>query len=522
MKLEEKLVLQTFWEKIKKYFATKLYVATLKSSKQDTLIAGKGIRIVNNVISNSLFPYKYKNDQGEWVIQGSDEKVIVTLFGPTGFNLANRQITLTYYQNNEPILPARVITKTTDSNGVVIFSSNPNDLGEGEVGTGVPVGYEYEITFPKIANYQEITPEKHVAGVVERNIEVTYVKLPDISEDDYGEEITIHLDKFENNEVTPFEGVNVSVKIGTATATTYTTDENGNVILKKDNNGNDIPLKIRYGQSYTVTVPTMTDYYIPAAAYTQTYTSEKRKRDISFTYKFIKVGIFIVDKYGDEYTGEEWEQARDVDQTVINEDAVLLKVVTSTLAAYDGIFAIDIDDARKHKNIVNNIAWSNIATQFYSIPNISTAGSNSYPQNSFTYLGYSQSLLIQQEGDDRGISTPAVDRCLSFEKILISRNGEFVQKLNGFLCDSGQVHTLISNITIVNNLLEIVRPASEKPDGVTYYTVENLGYGICTCNQYNDRCYRYKSRSSGGWPYADQNATKTRKDNMCIYTFYTI
>ena len=78
MKLEEKLVLQTFWEKIKKYFATKLYVATLKSSKQDTLIAGKGIRIVNNVISNSLFPYKHKNEQGEWVIEGNDEKVQYT------------------------------------------------------------------------------------------------------------------------------------------------------------------------------------------------------------------------------------------------------------------------------------------------------------------------------------------------------------------------------------------------------------------------------------------------------------
>jgi hypothetical protein len=133
MKLGEKLVLETFWNKIKKYFATKLYVSTLKSSKQNTLIAGKGIRIVNNVISNSLFPYKHKNEQGEWVIEGNDEKVIVTLFGPDGFNVSNRQITLIYYQNNEPILPERVITKTTDENGIVIFSSDDE--------TGVPIGY---------------------------------------------------------------------------------------------------------------------------------------------------------------------------------------------------------------------------------------------------------------------------------------------------------------------------------------------------------------------------------------------
>jgi hypothetical protein len=49
-------------------------------------------------------------------------------------------------------------------------------------------------------------------------------------------------------------------------------------------------------------------------------------------YKFIRVGIFIVDKNGKEYTSEEWEYFRDdedVDEQdrVVNEDAILLKVV---------------------------------------------------------------------------------------------------------------------------------------------------------------------------------------------------
>jgi hypothetical protein len=121
--------------------------------------------------------------------------------------------------------------------------------------------------------------------------------LPTPEDDDYGEEIIIHLDKFEDNKVVPFEGVDISVKIGSNAATTYTTDASGNTIS----------FKVRYGQSYTVTAPTMTYYYIPNTIYTKIYTSEKRRRDISFTYKFIKVGVFIVDKNGNEYTGEEWE-----------------------------------------------------------------------------------------------------------------------------------------------------------------------------------------------------------------------
>ena len=508
MKLEEKLVLQAFWEKIKKYFATKLYVATLKSSKQDTLIAGKGIRIVNNVISNSLFPYKYKNDQGEWVVQGTDEKVIVTLFGPPGFNLANRQIILTYYQANEPVLPARVITKTTDSNGVVIFRT------EGEEKTGVPVGYEYEITFPKIDTYQEITPEKHVAGVVERNIEVTYIGLPDISEDDYGEEITIHLDKFENNEVTPFPSniggtdTKVSIKIGTATATTYDIDANGNVILKKDNNGNDIPLKIRYGQTYTVTVPTTTNYYIPAAKYTQTYTSEKRHRDISFMYRFIRAGVFIVDKNGKEYTGEEWEYFRDdenVDEQdrVVNEDAILLKIASSTLAAYNGIFGVDIDNLRL-RNYGGNVAWANLNVQFNSIP--STQSQNSSVL--YYYDGYVQSSLIQKEGDDRLISTPAVDRCLSKTKNISS-----IGICQGFLGSPGQWQTIWNNRNTIDALLEIVRPTTEKPDGVTYYQFNNLTTGKWTSGQSNYRCGCYfnnkivTSDGIGNYKSSTTNAT---------------
>jgi hypothetical protein len=60
--------------------------------------------------------------------------------------------------------------------------------------------------------------------------------LPTPEDDDYGEEIIIHLDKFEDNKVVPFEGVDISVKIGTA-ATTYTTDANGNTVS----------FKVRYG-----------------------------------------------------------------------------------------------------------------------------------------------------------------------------------------------------------------------------------------------------------------------------------
>jgi hypothetical protein len=144
-------------------------------------------------------------------------------------------------------------------------------------------------------------------------------------------------------------------------------------------------------------------------------------------YKFIRVGIFIVDKNGKEYTGEEWEHFRDdedVDEQdrVVNEDAILLKVVTSTLAAYNGIFGVDIDHIRILNYDKTAYKWcSNGDTySFTSVPfaNITEITSSNIPRQEYMFNGFQQSILIKKESADFGITVPAISKCLTYQKVL--------------------------------------------------------------------------------------------------------
>ena len=196
----------------------------------------------------------------------------------------------------------------------------------------------------------------------------------------------------------------------------------------------------------------MTDYYIPEAEYTQTYTSEKRRRDISFMYKFVRVGVFIVDKNGKEYTGEEWEHFRDdedVDEQdrVVNEDAILIKIATSTLAAHNGIFGLDIDGIRERT--YNTAKFSDVRVRFNSVPG---SGGAEVSKQKYYYSGLIPSKLVQQEGDDKGITTTAVDRCLN---TFVTLN---IFTSQGFLGTIGQWSILWTNRLNIDALLELTRP----------------------------------------------------------------
>ena len=372
------------------------------SAKQDVLTAGAGIKIQNGVISNTVMPAS----EGNEIVQ-----VVVTSIGATVSNLA-----LNVYYNNESE-PHH--SYTTDENGMCSFN--------------VPYGYVYEIVFPTIAGYKEITPEKHTATLIERGIEVEYEALPQEGDDDYGEKVTVHMSKKSGNTLTNFAEASLTVTVD-GTSTTYTTDSTGSAAFV-----------VPYGKSYTVSAANVQDYYISRNAYSNTYEAAKTRRIITYTYRKLQSGLFIVCSNGDEYTLDQWEAAL-ANETVTYTDAVIIKVATTSLANNGGVFGVFIDHIRERSYGADG-TWAAQNVQFNSIPLNGNSSSALY-----YYDGLTASKLVQAEGDERDIATPAVDKCLSFSYTI----GE--EELPGFLGSTGQWANLWANVVEFDDMLVATRP----------------------------------------------------------------
>lgn len=241
------------------------------------------------------------------------------------------------------------------------------------------------------------------------------------------------------NTLSKVSGATVNVTIDGIT-TAYTTDANGEATFT-----------VAFGNSYTVVAAKREGWYVPQSAYSQTFVADQTVRIVTYIFRSANTGLFVVASDGDEYTLPEWEDSVEAG-TRENSEAKLIKVSTNALVQAGGIFAVSIDHLRSRSYGANQ-AWSPSGVRFTSIPLNGNSASASY-----YYDGLTASRLIQQEGDERSIETPAADKCLALNfKLADGTEDELV--LPGFLGSVGQWNELWLNATEVDDILISTRPS---------------------------------------------------------------
>lgn len=316
----------------------------------------------------------------------------------------------------------------------------------------IPLGNHYRIVFPVIEGLERISDIEDTALLVWKAIEVEYT--------DRREKVEIHVQEhLRNNTTLDSEEVSIQITIDGVT-TSYITDENGR-----------IDVNIPYGTTYTIKAPNRVGFYIKLGEYTRTYTAGNSSRPVDFMYREWTTGLFFVDSSGNEYTMDQMEVL--IDNFTINpQDIRFIAVKTDTLLANNGQFIIDVDIIRARGT---SMQWASSNTAFNSIPLNGQGASASY-----YYDGLSASRLIQEEGDERGINTPAVDQCLTRS---IEINSEPHQ---GFLGALGQWAELWPNRLAVDEMIMLIRPLSTTNQLLSTYTTSKWtstqGGASAACN----------------------------------------
>ena len=389
-------VLTALWQKTNDVFSTKTQLAAGLATKQDVLIAGQGINISSNgVISNTA----------------TEETIsIVVTSEVTGFDAEG--LVINVYYNNSPNVSTTV---TLDENGMGTLI--------------VPHDYRYRLAFPDVEGCGRIPPIVHTSTLVQRSIEVEYEAESSIT----GESVQITALKKENGSYVAAEDITITV---TFNDTDYhlTTGSDGKASIL-----------VPYGNNYQVVFPDLTGYYMMPTTKNQTLYSNRTSRYITGRYDDPQSGLYIVASDGTEFTPDQWEIAVEGGSRQ-NSEAKVIKIATSALVTAGGVFGIDIDMVR-NRTYPQSLKWAASNVLFNSIPEDGNSTSALY-----YYDGLSASKLIQTEGNDRNIDTPAVDDCLNRTLMINNIPHE------GFLGSAGQWAQLWANITAIDDILSSVRP----------------------------------------------------------------
>lgn len=436
-----KYVLISLWNKICDVFATKQELSNIVENKQDRLTAGIGIRIEGNTIINQAIPTTEKEEIVQVAISFENSEELQELY--------NLKLNVYF---NDAVNPSEQII--IDEGGMCSFT--------------VPYGYKYRIEFPILHGYKQIEDEEHIATVIERSIEVKYEH-----QQLYYEHVVILLGYKVGQSKTAFTNQEFLINID-GQEKQLVTDSSGIVRIN-----------IPYGKSYTITVPTLTGYYIDASQ--QTFQASQKARRIYFTYKrYDTLGLFIVDKNNlYELSLNAWRAA--VQANILqNEDSEYILIKTNDFILHNSICYIELNQLSEQtfRSYGRRIFWnSGLCPRSVIIP-----PNNAFPNgtNCDTYYdGYRTNLLLQQEGLERNISTPLIDYFLSLKK-------EFgYDLLQGFVPSLNQGNIIYSsNIEEVQDILDEVRPNATYTIGSTtnfafrsstvksYNTKQNLDYAI--------------------------------------------
>ena len=321
-------------------------------------------------------------------------------------------LTLNVYYNGSSHVSARMVT---DAQGMASME--------------VPRGYTYRVVFPQIAGCKDITAVQHTASVAQRSIEAAYVAE---DEPETGTVRVVVADVV-NGVMTVTQGVDVTFAAN-GTETTVATGADGIAEAQAP-----------YGVQATVTVATRSGKYARNNQYSWTFVMEQSVKVIGVKYYTYQTGLFIVDSAGQEWSLDDWKEAV-AEGVRINSDGKLIKVTSGVLVDNGGVFAIDIDMVRERTQGANK-QWCPQNVQFNSIPlNGNSASAACY------YDGLTASRLVQAEGDERGMDTPAADACLAQSRTVGGVT------LPGFLGSTGQWVQLWLNVAEIDEILQAVRP----------------------------------------------------------------
>lgn len=413
-------------------------IGEIVSGKQNELVSGSNIKTVNgqsllgsgniNIYAPSTADINLNgsvitvtNNAGDTesidVLASTDERVQIAVTTEVQGVSVSGLVINAYYNNAE----TPTATVTLDANGMGTLR--------------VPNGYTYKLVFPSVQGCADIAPVVHTATVSQRSVEVEYAEyIPGQNV----EEVTVLVQEYAGQTVTNVSGLTVTLTIS-GNSTQYVTNSSGKVVINVD-----------LGSQYSISVPNREGYYVsPMNTQTQSFTAESSSRGVLFIYRNAETGIFIVHENGDDYTLPEWEDAVSAG-TVTNSQAKLIKIATSTLVDNNGVFGVLIDHLRE-RTYGANVQWNPESALFNSIPFDGNSASQPY-----YYNGMTASDLIQKEGDERGLQTPAVDRCLAMTQTI--GEGESEQTLKGFLGSVGQWNILWTNRTEIDNILTSTRP----------------------------------------------------------------
>lgn len=419
--------------------------------------------------------------------------VVVTTQVP-GLSVANLTLNVIYNDNPTKIAQQPI----TDGNGMCSFR--------------VPNGYTYKIIFPDRPNCHEIIPVQHTAAILQRSVEVEYVaKTQQEIEDEKGETVRVNLNDHINMSVSNPSGIDVTLNIGGTINIIHTTDSNGIAEFEIDPQ--------YYGQTYTVTVPQRENYYIRNNVYSKSYVAEKTTREIHFNYRQFNTGVFVVTSDGKEYDRDQWEAAIDPnsENPVDKSTAVFIKIATPTLLGQESQFGVKIEHIRlRSDGVSTGRQWCNQDIEFSSDLNyVSTAP--------YYYNGKAATQAIIEEAESKSttvgttVTVPAAIYCWNMTYTLQDEDQTVCQ---GFLGTVYQWSVLWANRVLVDDLLDLVLPEEEKPEGTTYYTLAgtNVWYKR-TSNQLSNPITRTPTWYQNAVFTIASNATLKTSSNQVVPFF---
>jgi hypothetical protein len=326
----------------------------------------------------------------------------------TGVSVAG--LTINAYYDGSTTVSA---TATTDSDGNAVLT--------------IPSGKRYRLEFPHINGCEAVEDIVGVADIVWQGYTVEYQQRY--------EALTVSVKTNTNGTIAPLSGYNVVVTVGSGQPETLVTDSNGEVTKN-----------ILYGETYSVTVANMTDYYVKGAENTRTFVAGYPSREVGYELRYYNVGLFYVLSDGREMTRVEFAAALDAG-TVSMEDATHILVATSELIGAAGCFAFNID-AMVTRNFPSG-AWGLRGTAITTIPlngNVATA--------QYYYDGLGACRAVAQWCDDNGHGRGDVLPSASLDETYEIAGTVHAQ----FLGSMGQLAVLWNNRFEIDDMLTMVRP----------------------------------------------------------------
>lgn len=311
-------------------------------------------------------------------------------------------------------------------NGATTSTKYTSDA-EGKVSFIVPRGTIYKVSFQELKNCDPLPSLTYTAALRVRDINVEYKALS-------GEtaSVVVTIDKAENGEVKPLQGVAVTCEVTNGDTTRTETDENGKVTFS-----------IPWGKTYKITAGKPDGYYAFRGVYEKNNVADVAEHNLYYHFFPMTSGVFILDTAGAQYTLDEWQQSGKTAS-----DAALVKIATQNLAEHNS--SVGFSPSALQAGYQNKL-W---CTQNILFDNIPSEGNT--PNDALYYNGYEASKLIREEAEERSLTIPAFSYAYDCTVAIAE------EVLHGYVASIGQMLEMSINRTIVDDVIRALYGVNAK------------------------------------------------------------